>query len=380
MDAIQQTMHNPYSCHTQADVQSMLNSMGLTHIEQLLSPMPATIRLKRDLNLPAPLDEGQSDRLIRQRASLNHSVLSRTSFLGGGLYEHTIPAVVDYLSERGEFLTSYTPYQPRMSQGSLEVLWEYQQMMQSLLGMPVVNASCYDGSTAMADAFNMVCYRAASQDGVFILAETIWPQTRQIVESGFAGKAVRFESTGYTRKGQLDLDELETHFAVNKPAAFGFQSPNCFGVAEDIPAVVRLCRQYDVVSVLYYHPFLSGIFVPPGELGVDIVCGEGQMLGNPLNAGGASLGFLGCQSAFAFAIPVGWSASGGLKKRASASLRSSTKSVSSTSRVIKRRATSAPIRRTTSCAPPSSSPWREIGGWLRSRGAMRRMPTPCVSG
>lgn len=303
MDVVQPTMHNPYSCHTQADVQSMLNSMGLTHIEQLLSSMPEAIRLKRDLNLPAPLDEGQSDRLIRQRASLNHSVLSRTSFLGGGLYEHSIPAVVDYLSERGEFLTSYTPYQPRMSQGSLEVLWEYQQMMQSLLGVPVVNASCYDGSTAMADAFNMVCYRAASQDGVFLLAKTIWPQTRQIVESSFAGKAVRFESTGYTREGQLDLDELETHFAVNKPRAFGFQSPNCFGVAEDIQAVVRLCRQYDVVSVLYYHPFLSGIFVPPGELGVDIVCGEGQMLGNPLNAGGASFGFLGCQSAFASAIP-----------------------------------------------------------------------------
>jgi glycine cleavage system pyridoxal-binding protein P len=281
----------------------MLNSMGLTDIEQLLSSIPERIRLKRDLNLPAPLDEGQSDRLIRQHAALNQTVLSRTSFLGGGLYEHMIPAVVDYLSERGEFLTSYTPYQPHMSQGSLEVLWEYQQMVQALLGMPIVNASSYDGSTAMADAFNMICHRAETSNGIIVMAETIWPQTRLIVESSFAGKAVKFESTGAGRDGRMDLDKLETHFAVRAPTAFGFQSPNCYGVVEDVEAIVRLCRKYNVVSVLYYHPLLSGLFVPPGNLGVDIVCGEGQMLGIPLSAGGASLGLLGCQTAFASAIP-----------------------------------------------------------------------------
>jgi glycine cleavage system protein P-like pyridoxal-binding family len=296
-------MHNPYSCHTQKDVQSMLESMGLTDIEQLLSSIPGAIRLKRDLSLPAPLDEGQSDRLIRQRAALNQTVLSRTSFLGGGVYEHTIPAVVDYLSARGEFLTSYTPYQPSMSQGSLEVLWDYQQMMQALLGMPVVNASCYDGSTAMADAFNMVCHQAARNEGLMVMAETIWPQTRLIVESSNAGKAVKFESTAMGHDGCLDLDKLETHFAVRAPMAFGFQSPNCYGVVENVEAIAHLCRKYNVVSVLYYHPLLSGLFVPPGNLGVDIVCGEGQMLGIPLSAGGASLGFLGCQTAFSAAIP-----------------------------------------------------------------------------
>ena len=281
----------------------MLNSMGLTDIEQLLSSIPERIRLKQDLNLPAPLYEGQSDRLIRQRAALNQTVLSRTSFLGGGLYEHMIPAVVDYLSERGEFVTSYTPYQPHMSQGSLEVSWEYQQMVQALLGMPIVNASSYDGSTAMVDAFNMICHRAEISDGIIVMAETIWPQTRLIVESSFAGKAVKFESTGAGRDGRMDLDKLETHFAVRAPMAFGFQSPNCYGVVEDVEAIVRLCRKYNVVSVLYYHPLLSGLFVPPGNLGVDIVCGEGQMLGIPLSAGGASLGLLGCQTAFASAIP-----------------------------------------------------------------------------
>ncbi|WP_186067211.1 aminomethyl-transferring glycine dehydrogenase subunit GcvPB [Burkholderia gladioli] len=296
-------MHNPYACHDREDVRSMLESMGLRDIEQLLRPIPGAIRLGRDLDLPAPLDEGQSDRLIRQRAALNQIVLSRTSFLGAGLYEHTIPAVVDYLAERGEFLTSYTPYQPRMSQGSLEVLWEYQQMMQSILGMPVVNASCYDGSTAMADAFNMVCHSERLVCGTIAMARTVWPATRTIVESSFAGKAIGFVTCDAAGDGRLDLAALEAYFVAHRPLAFGFQSPNCFGILEDIEAVAAVCRRHGVSSVLYYHPFLSGLFVTPGKLGVDIVCGEGQMLGNPLNAGGASLGFLGCQRPFASAIP-----------------------------------------------------------------------------
>ena len=297
-------MYNPYSVHNEKDVADMLDSMGLTHIEQLLQCIPENIRLKRDLHLPAPLEEGQLDNVARQRASANQTTLTRISFLGGGVYEHHVPAVVDYLSERGELLTSYTPYQPKMSQGSLEILWEYQNKLQAIVGLPVVNASSYDGSTALVDAFNMVCYQASDPRNCdLLMAETLWPQTRLIVESSLAGKENKIALIGYSEEGCLDHDHLETYLDLHRPAAFAFQCPNAFGVMEDMEAIARLCKKYNVTSIVYYHPFLSGIFQPPGLLGIDIVCGEGQMLGNHLNAGGATFGFLGCRQVYAHAIP-----------------------------------------------------------------------------
>ncbi|WP_428243466.1 aminomethyl-transferring glycine dehydrogenase subunit GcvPB [Gynuella sp.] len=297
-------MHSPYVVHSEQEVQAMLASMGLTDTEQLLHAIPKSIRLDRDLSLPAPLEEEQLDVLVRQIARNNRTVLDRISFLGGGLYEHSVPAVVDYLSERGEFLTGYTPYQPKMSQGLLEVLWEYQCQMQKLLGVSTVNTSSYDGSTAFVDAFNMVHFTADEGERCcFQLSAAVWPQTQQILESSLVGKAELFRPITWKDDGRIDLDILETQFVISPPNAFGFQCPNAFGVMEDIPAVVALCKKYHVTSVLYYHPMLSGVFASPGELGVDIVCGEGQMLGNHLNAGGATFGFLGCQASFADAIP-----------------------------------------------------------------------------
>ncbi|MBP1039094.1 aminomethyl-transferring glycine dehydrogenase subunit GcvPB [Serratia fonticola] len=297
-------MYNPYALHSDNDVKRMLVSMGLTDIEQLFNVIPDSIRLKRDLDLPAPLEEGALDLLVRDIASKNTTTLDNISFLGNGLYEHHVPAVVDYLSERGELLTSYTPYQPKMSQGSLEILWDYQNKMKALLGVNVVNASSYDGSTAFFDAFNMVIFYSLHKEKKrFQIAETVWPQTRIILESSLAGKAEILRDIPWKQDGKLDLDILEIQFAVNAPDAFGFQCPNALGVIEDIEAISKLCKKYNVISVLYYNPLLSGFFTPPGELGIDIVCGEGQMLGNNLNAGGATFGFLGCQIRFASSIP-----------------------------------------------------------------------------
>lgn len=297
-------MHNPYAIHSENDVKEMLMSMGLSDIQQLFNAIPDTIRLKRDLTLPAPLDEGQLDLLVREISRKNKTILDYISFLGYGLYEHHVPAVVDYLSERGELLTSYTPYQPKMSQGSLEILWGYQNKMKAILGVNTVNASSYDGSTSFVDAFNMVSFSASySRGSRFQVSAAVWPQTKLIFKSSLAGKAEILDEIPWNHDGKIDLDILETQFAVKAPDAFGFQCPNAFGVIEDIDAIINLCKKYNVTSVLYYNPLLSGVFTPPGELGVNIICGEGQMLGNHLNGGGATFGFLGCHDKFASSIP-----------------------------------------------------------------------------
>ncbi|GME39921.1 MULTISPECIES: aminomethyl-transferring glycine dehydrogenase subunit GcvPB [unclassified Pantoea] len=297
-------MHNPYVLHSENDVKEMLMSIGLSNLKELFDVIPDSIRLKRELDLPAPLNEGQLDLLVREISRKNSTVLDNISFLGNGLYEHHVPAVVDYLSERGELLTSYTPYQPKMSQGSLEILWDYQNKMKALLGVNTVNASSYDGSTSFVDAFNMVIFSSAhARKNRFQIAETVWHQTKLIFESSMAGKAEILKESPWKHDGKLDLDLLETQFAVKAPDAFGFQCPNAFGVIEDIDAINELCKKYNVISVLYYNPLLSGAFVPPGELGIDIICGEGQMLGNHLNAGGATFGFLGCHDKFSSSIP-----------------------------------------------------------------------------
>jgi glycine cleavage system pyridoxal-binding protein P len=291
--------HNPYAALTDTDRRAMLASMKMESMEGLLAAIPEKLRYRAQFDLPEALPEWELDKHMRALAAENCTTLSMTSFLGAGFYEHHVPAAVDALSERGEFLTSYTPYQPEMSQGSLQVIAEYQYVVGQLLGVPLVNASCYDGATAFADAFAMALRADRSERRRLSLAETVWPQTGMIVGTHFAGRQVEFESAPHGQDGGLDLERLERAFRSSPPVAFGFQTPNKFGVLENIEAVAQLCRKYQVTSIVSYHPFLSGLFMPPGELGIDIVCGEGQVLGNYLYAGGASFGFLGSRMEFA---------------------------------------------------------------------------------
>lgn len=293
-----------YIAHSPEDRRDMLLSMGLTSTAELSNHIPEALTLRRALDLPEALSEHALEAHVRELARRNTDLYSVSSFIGGGMYEHHIPAVVDAIAERGEYLTAYTPYQPEMSQGLLQVLSEYQSYMSAITGLPVVNSSCYDGSTAFSDALWMACQAATSGRGGVCIASTVWPQVQAVADTYLGGRRVAISRAPFNaRTGLLDLQKLEAMFEQTHPAVFGFQTPNCFGVLEDIEEVVALCRKFDVLSALHYHPFLSGIFVPPGELGVDIVCGEAQMLGIPLAGGGPSLGFLASDSAYRRFMP-----------------------------------------------------------------------------
>lgn len=277
----------------------MLLSMGLASAAELSDHIPDSLILRRDLDLPEALSEHALEAHVRELARKNIDLYAVSSFIGGGMYEHHIPAVVDAIAERGEYLTAYTPYQPEMSQGLLQVLSEYQSYMSAIAGLPVVNSSSYDGATAFADALWMAHQATVSERPSIYVASTVWPQVRAVADTYLGGRRVGVSSAPFnSRTGLIDLQKLEAMFERARPSVLGFQTPNCFGVLENVEEVVALCKKFDVLSVLHYHPFLAGIFVPPGQLGVDIVCGEAQMLGIALASGGPSLGFLASRSEY----------------------------------------------------------------------------------
>jgi glycine cleavage system pyridoxal-binding protein P len=278
--------------HTDEQRTEMLASIGLRSSDDLFQHLPDEIRMRRPLDIPGPLSEWDLEARLRALARRNVDLYSVTSFLGGGMYEHHIPAVVDAIVARGEYLTAYTPYQPEMSQGLLQALAEYQRMISALTGLPVANCSCYDGATAFSDSLWMA-YQAGGAGGrPVMMASSCWPQVEQVARTYAAGRDIMLSVENVLDEGAIDPVALDTRLARHRPAAFGFQTPNRYGVLEDVDAIVRVCRRRGVLSVLHYHPMLSGLFDPPGSLGIDIVCGEGQVLGIPLHGGGPSLGFL----------------------------------------------------------------------------------------
>jgi glycine dehydrogenase subunit 1 len=235
----------------------------------------------------------------------NASVKTHNSFLGGGAYEHYIPAVIDTIANRGEFLTSYTPYQPEISQGLLQALAEYQTALSAVTGLPVVNGSCYDGATALADAAWTCCLiHSKDSRGELLLSDGIWPHYRDVVKTYMDGRNIilhPFATGGKT--GQTDLAALDETLARLKPAGFLFQTPNALGVFEDVAAIAATCARHGVTSVCSYNPLASGIITPPGRLGVDIVTCDGQPLGLPLNAGGPSLGVYATRKEYRKYVP-----------------------------------------------------------------------------
>lgn len=269
----------------------MLAAIGAASMEELFAAVPPSLRLSRPLDLPPAHTEWELERVMRALAQKNATVKTHNSFLGGGAYEHYIPAVIDAVAGRGEFLTSYTPYQPEISQGLLQALAEYQSAMAAVTGLPVVNGSCYDGATALADAAWTCCLIHRESRGELVLSQGIWPHHRDVVKTYMDGRSVGLHSIALNAAtGQTDIRLLADTLERLKPAGFLFQSPNALGVLEDAGAIAATCARYGVTSVCSANPLASGIVTPPGQLGVDIVTCDGQPLGLPLSAGGPSLG------------------------------------------------------------------------------------------
>ena len=282
-----------YNVHTGSDIRSMLDTMGLDSIEQLFADVPAQVRLQRPLDLPEALSEWALMRDVRAMAGMNSTVLSHASFLGSGAYEHYIPAVVDAIVSRGEFLTAYTPYQPEMSQGLLQALFEFQLLVGRLLGQTCVNCSVYDGATALAESCWMMC--SASGKRRVVVAQALWPEYQEVLATYLQPRGVTVEyAAQHAQTGQVEVAAIAALVSRGDVAGVVLQSPNALGIIEDIAAVAEACKTSQTLLCVCVNPLLCGWLEAPGTLGADIVVCEGQPLGLPLSAGGPYIGIIAC--------------------------------------------------------------------------------------
>ncbi len=280
-------MHR-YIPNTDADRQAMLEAIGLGSTEELFAGVPEEVRLNRPLKLDGSLSEPEVSRRLKALAKQNADTESYVCFLGAGAYDHFIPTVVDSLLQRQEFYTAYTPYQPEISQGTLQAIFEYQSMICMLTGMDVANASMYDGASALAEAALMAC-RETRREKV-LAARSVHPQSRETLRTYARFQNVTVSEFGCA-DGAVDLDDLEKQLSGGDVAAVIVQTPNFFGVIEDLTEVSRLAHAAGALLVVCCDPISLALLKPPGELGVDIAVGEGQPLGNTLSYGGPYLGF-----------------------------------------------------------------------------------------
>ncbi len=283
---------------TDADRATMLGAVGVSAIEELFEQVPEAVRLGRPLDLEPALSEPELVAHLEELASRNVHVGREISFLGAGMYDHYVPAVVDAILARGELLTAYTPYQPEMSQGVLQAIFEYQTAICELTGMDVSNASGYDGTTVAADA----CYVAKHHTGrtKVVIAETVNPQTRQVVKTYAPGFGLEVVEVPH-RQGATDPDELRT--AAEGAACVVFQQPNFFGVLEDAPALAAAANEVGALPVAHVDPVSLGLLEAPGNYGCALAVGEGQGAGNYLSYGGPHYGFLAARSDYIRRLP-----------------------------------------------------------------------------
>jgi glycine dehydrogenase subunit 1 len=282
------------------DKKEMLAIVGVAKTDDLFCCIPEAVRLKRPLDLPPAHSELELVRTIEAIGRKNASV-GLLSFLGGGAYEHFIPAVVDYLASRGEFVSPYTPYQPEVSQGTLQVIFEFQTLICQLTGLDIANASLYDGSTGTAEAV-LMAQRITARNKV-VLSRGLLPQFREVVRTYIKNLGVEAVEVGFGPDGRIDRDALG-RLLDDKTAAVIYQSPNVFGVIEDVEALSGAAHGVKALSVAVVAEAVSlGLVEAPGRLGADIVTGEAQSLGIPLSFGGPYLGFMACRKEFLRQMP-----------------------------------------------------------------------------
>jgi glycine dehydrogenase subunit 1 len=277
----------------------MLKAVGAASMEDLLKQVPDDIRLTRPLDIPAGLDELSLQMDLSGLANQNQSTDRQICFLGAGAYDHFIPAVVDALAMKGEFLTAYTPYQAEASQGSLQAFFEYQTMICQLTGMEVSNASLYEGATALAEAAMMALNLTGKRE--LLVSRGVHPHYRQVLQTYLSDLPVRYIELPL-KHGITDTQELDGELDVDTAAVI-VQSPNFLGHIEHVDTLVKFAHANDTLAIQSFHPLSLGLLKRPGEMDVDIATAEGQPLGIPLQFGGPYLGLFTCKSKFMRKMP-----------------------------------------------------------------------------
>jgi len=279
--------------------EQMLKAVGARGIGDLLKQVPDQYRLKDPLNLPAALDELSLRRHLSELAGENHPTDQKVCFLGAGAYDHFIPAVVDFLAMKGEFLTAYTPYQAEASQGSLQAFFEFQTMVCQLTSMEVANASLYEGATAVAEAALMALAITGKRE--IIVSEGVHPHYRQVLKTYLADLPASCTEIPL-KNGVFDTQSLESELEPDT-AAIVCQSPNFLGHIERVETITKFAHANDSLMIQTFNPLSLGLLKHPGEMGVDIAVGEGQPLGIPLQFGGPSLGLFATRIQYVRKMP-----------------------------------------------------------------------------
>ena len=288
-----------YVPHTPEDQEKMLRAVGIAAVDDLFGDIPEKFRLDRLLNLPPPKSEQEVWGLLQQIGLQN--TIPPVTLMGAGAYHHFIPAVVGHVISRSEFYTAYTPYQAEISQGILQAIYEYQTMIASLTGMQVANASMYDGASAMAEAA-VLAAKTLNRTKIVIM-RSVHPQYRQVVKTYAWSNGYEVAEVPYSADGRLDRQILAESVDRNTAAVL-VQTPNFFGIIEDISTVEALVHEAGALLVSGFTEATSlGILKPAGEMGADFVVGEGQAFGNPLNYGGPYLGIFAGTNKFLRKIP-----------------------------------------------------------------------------
>jgi glycine dehydrogenase subunit 1 len=278
-----------YTSATERDRRETLDAIGVGSVEELFADIPEAVRLRRPIDLPPGRSEQEVYEELSGLAARNRHCEEEVSFLGAGMYDHYVPAVVDSMLARSEFLTPYTPYQPEVSQGTLQVMFEYQTAMSELTGLPVSNATLYDGPSATAAAAYLA--KLETGRGKLVSSRGVHPHSRAALRTHAAGYRMEVEEVPLTAAAATDTGALAAAVDDDTAAVF-VQQPNFLGTVEQLDELAEAGRRTGALLICAADPIPLGVLRPPGELGVDVCVGEGQPLGNRLDFGGPSFGFI----------------------------------------------------------------------------------------
>lgn len=290
----------PYILNTENDIREMLHAIGKAHLDDLYKHLPSQIRLKDELNIPSGLSEGEVRQFIKNLADKNKTLDSFNSFLGAGLYDHYIPSALKPIISRAEFLTAYTPYQAECSQGILQAIYEYQSYICLLTGMDASNASLFDGGSALAECV-LMSLRITKRNKA-IISSAINPEYKRTLYTYLSGFNFKIQEIDFSAEGLTSIDLLKQALDENT-ACFALQSPSFFGIVEDTEKFSSLAKENGALTILVTNPMSLSLLKEPFICGVDIVCGDGQVLGGNISLGGPTFGFVATKNEFLRQMP-----------------------------------------------------------------------------